>query len=87
MKENELVELGFERTDVTAEESGYDRDWYYYTYDFGKGALSLISCDNTEAEREGKWYVEVFEDESIRFTSAIEVKQLIRLIEKNTIKK
>ena len=87
MKENELVELGFERTDVTAEESGYDRDWYYYTYDFGKGALSLISCDSTEAEREGKWYAEIFEDETIRFTSKIELMQFIRLVERNTIKK
>lgn len=82
MKEKELVALGFVRTDVTAEESGYETDWYYYTYDFGKGALSLISCDNAEAENEG-WYVEVFEDETIRFTSKIELQQFITIVKRN----
>ena len=84
MTEQDLISLGFERTDVTAEESGYDRDWYYYTYDFGNKSFSLISCDDTEAEREGKWYVEVFEDESIQFTDASDTAQLISLIKKNT---
>lgn len=85
MKEKELVELGFERVDISAEDSG-DRPFHYYTYDFGNKSFSLITDANDEIE-DDKWYVEVFEDESIRFTSAIEVKQLIRLIEKNTIKK
>ena len=85
MKEKELVALGFERTDVTAEESGYKTDWYYYSYDFGNGAISLISSDNTEAEKTG-WFVEVFEDESIRFNNSSDVMALIDLIKKNTIK-
>ena len=86
MKEKELIALGFERSDVTAEESGYETDWYYYTYDFGQGALSLISCDNSEAEKDG-WYVEVFEDETIRFTNSSDVMALIDLISRNTIMK
>lgn len=86
MKEKELIALGFQRTDVTAEESGYETDWYYYTYDFGKGTLSLISCDNTEAEKDG-WSVEVFEDETIQFTNSSDIMALIDLISRNTIKK
>ena len=35
MKEQDLVDLGFERIDISAEESG-DEAFYYYTYDFTK---------------------------------------------------
>ena len=85
MKENELIELGFEKCTPDLED-WEGEEWYYYTYDFGNGSFSLITEGSNEIE-DDKWYVEVFEDETIRFTSAIEVKQLIRLIEKNTIKK
>ena len=85
MKEKELIELGFEK--VTPDPKVWeDENWHYYTYDFGNGSFSLISDDSTAVE-DDKWYVEVFEDESIRFTSKIELQQLIALIEKNTIKK
>ena len=85
MKEKELVALGFERTDVTAEESGYETDWYYYTLTFGNGSICLITNDNTEVEKDG-WYAEVFEDETIRFTNNTDVMALIDLIKRNTIK-
>ena len=85
MKENELVELGFEK--VTPDPKDWEgEEWYYYTYDFGNGSFSLITEGSNEIE-DNKWYVEVFEDKSIRFTSKIELQQLIRLIEKNTIMK
>ena len=82
MKEKELIALGFERTDVTAEESGYETDWYYYTLTLGKH-FCLISNDNTEVEKDGKWYVEVFEDETIRFTNSSDVMGLIDVINRN----
>ena len=85
MKEKELIALGFERTDVTAEESGCESDWYYYTYGFGKGALNLISCDNAEAEKDG-WYAEIFEDETIRFTNSSDMMALIDIINRNIVK-
>ena len=85
MKEKELIALGFERTDVTAEESGYETDWYYYTYKFGNGSMCLITNDNTQVEK-GKWYVEVFEDESIRFTNSSDVMALIDIINRNIVK-
>lgn len=81
MKENELIELGFVRTDVTAEESGYETDWYYYTLTLGNH-LCLITNDNTEADKD-KWYVEVFEDDIVRFTNSSDVMALIDLISRN----
>ena len=84
MKEKELVALGFQRVDVTAEQSG-DKAFHYYIYDFGNGSFSLISNSNDEVE-DGKWYVEVFEDEGIRFTNSTDVMALIDIINRNIIK-
>jgi len=84
IEQDDLIKLKFKRVDVTAEESGYATDWYYYTYDFGKGALSLISSDSTEANNIG-WYVEVFDDSSITFTTVEELVKFIAIVEKNTI--
>ena len=80
MTEQDLIELRFERVDVTAEESGYKRDWYYYTYDF-TNRLSLISNDDIEAEITKGWYVEFFNTEDkIRFTDTYDVQELIKII-------
>lgn len=78
MKEKELVALGFEK--IIGELD--NPDWYYYTYDFGQGAFSLISNASDEVV-DGKWVVEVFEDESIRFSSSTDVMALIDLISRN----
>jgi len=80
MKEQDLVELGFERIDVSAEESG-DEAFYYYTYDFTKD-FSMISSDNDQAEEEG-WFVEIFDYSGIRFFQKEDLKVLIDLINKN----
>lgn len=80
MTEKDLIALGFNRNDVTSEESGYPKDWYYYTYDLDK-TLCLISSCNDEAKKEG-WFVEFFDVEGIRFTSYIQLADLIDLIEK-----
>ena len=82
MKEQDLVDLGFERIDVSAEESG-DEAFYYYTYDFTKH-FSMISNDNDQAEKEG-WLVEIFDYSDIRFHQKEDVKVLIDLINKNKV--
>ena len=82
MKEKDLTALGFKRTDVTAEESGYETDWYYYSYTFGTGAICLITNYSTEIEKD-EWYVEVLEDETIRFTNTSDIIDLINLIKRN----
>lgn len=78
MTEQDIIDLGFERVDVTAGESGYPEDWYYYIYDFTDN-LCLISCDNNEAQLEG-WYIELFEETKIRFTDIYDVQELIKII-------
>ena len=84
MKEKELVALGFERVDVSAEESG-DTAFHYYIYDFGNRTFSLISNANDEAV-DDKWYIEVFEDESIQFTNSSDIMALIDIINRNIVK-
>lgn len=82
MKEQDVIELGFKREDVTAEESGHPTDYYYYTYDFTNG-LSLITNDNESAIIYG-WSVEFFDtEEKIKFTRIKDLKKLIKLINKN----
>ena len=81
MKEQDLVDLGFERTDVSEIESGGD-PFHYYTLDFSKG-FSLISTSNDEV-KDGEWHVEVFEAGEINFIDKKDVKQLIDIIKRNT---
>jgi len=83
MKEQDLIDLGFKRTDVSAEESG-DKAFYYYDIDFGdQRGISLISPANNEVI-DNKWFVEVFEDNSIRIDNTKDLKQLIDIIKRNT---
>jgi hypothetical protein len=85
MTEKDIIELGFDRVDVTAGESGYPEDWHYYTYDL-TNHLSLISCDNNEAKKSG-WYVEIFDaGTDIRFTSHTQLLDLIYIIENAKIR-
>ena len=79
MKEEDLIELGFKRTDVSAEESG-DEAFYYYDIDFGdQRGISLISPANNEVI-DNKWFVEVFEDNSIRIDTIEDLKELINIL-------
>lgn len=80
--EQELIDLGFKKVSVTAEESGCELDWYYYSYDFKNVGFSLISNSKTESD-EDSWIVETFEDENIIFTNQSDLKLLINLINKN----
>jgi hypothetical protein len=81
MKEQDLIDLGFKRYDVSAEESG-DIPFYYYTYEI-TNELCLISSDNGVAEKDG-WSVEMFDYDGIKFNNVEDLKNLIDVIEKNT---
>ena len=85
MKEQDLLDLGFKRTDVSAEESGQNA-FYYYDIDLGSnGSISLISPSDDEVEN-GNWYVEVFEDNKVIFTDKDDLKVFIDIINKNTLR-
>ena len=79
MTENNIKKLGFNKCVVTAEESGFDKDFYYYERSIGD--LCLLSNDNANRV-DGKWYVEIPEG-SIRFFKYVELKNLIGLLERN----
>ena len=82
MKEQDLINLGFKRNDVSAEESG-DSPFYYYTYEI-TDELCLISSDDGEAKKDG-WSVHFFDYDDIWFYTPEDLKTLIDVIEKNKI--
>jgi hypothetical protein len=82
MKEQDLIDLGFKRIHVSAEESG-DNPFYYFTYDI-TDELCLISSDDGEARKDG-WSVEMFDYDGIKFTTIEDLKALIMVIEKNKV--
>lgn len=85
MKEEQLISLGFERTDVSEEESG-DKAFYYYCLDFGLSrGISLITPANTDVD-EDEWYVEIFEDDSICFFDYQDVSDFIRIVKKGIVR-
>jgi hypothetical protein len=84
MKEQDLIDLGFKRTDVSPEEAGDENGFHYYTYDFSDSrGLSLISNSNDEAEKEKQWSVEIFDYDNILFTDATELFVLINVLNLN----
>ena len=84
MKEADLIQLGFNRVDVSEQESG-DKPFYYYTYDIGNGTISLITQSNDEVEN-NNWHVEIFFDTSIRFETIEDITKFIQVTEKNIIR-
>lgn len=85
MKEKDLIKLGFERTDVSPEESGEEHPFYYYTWNPNDSPRSfcLISDSNDEVKDIKDWKVHVFEHD-ITFTDKKDVKQLIKIIKKGS---
>jgi hypothetical protein len=77
MKEQDIIDLGFKK-EVEHDSIG---EFYYYVYDFGRG-LSLISSANDEAT-DGEWYVDIFEEDNIRFTTKEDLTEFINIINRN----
>ena len=80
MTEQDLIDLGFERTDVSAKESG-DKALHYYTLDLVR-RFELISNASNEAG-DGKWYVEFFEADRIRFVEKENLEEFINIVKRN----
>jgi len=78
MKEKELIDLGFIKETVSAEESG-DNEYYYFTYDFPNG-FCLISTTNDNGK---DFDVEMFNETDFLFTDIEEVKLLINVLKRN----
>ena len=82
MKEQDLIDLGFKRNNISAEDSG-DKPYFYFTYNI-TDELCLISTDNDEAERNG-WFVELFDYDNIEIRNLEDLKTLIDVIERNKL--
>jgi len=81
IKEKYLISLGFERVDVSEEES-CGKPFYYYTIDFGKSQMvSLISLSSDEVV-DNDWTLSIFEDETIVIKNLDELCDFVNLIKK-----
>ena len=81
MKEQTLKDLGFKMQHETAESSGADKDWYYYTMDIGDICLITNGCD--EALDNG-WEASIFDFPSCVIKRRIDLEDLIEIIQINT---
>jgi hypothetical protein len=90
MKEKDLIELGFQRSeDQTPEMTGFYRTYYYYTLDLGNDTFDrfcLISNSSDKAENEG-WFVEIFDHETFIFKERYQLEKLIEVLRYNEYKK
>ena len=80
--EQDLIDLGFEKKSETAESSGSENDWHYYTLDIAD--MCLISNDNEDAEKD-EWAVHIFDDIGIVFRNTEDLAQLVHLLKSNQI--
>ncbi len=81
MTEQDIKDLGFEMQYETAESSGSDKDWYYYTMNIGDICLITNDCD--EALDNG-WQVEIFDSPSCVIKASEDLEDLIKIIRNNT---
>lgn len=79
MKEEIFLELGFEKTIVTAEESGAPTDWHYYTLDVGD--LCLISPSSDEI-KDDNWYCYFFESDHFKIKNETDLRDLIAVLKR-----
>ena len=77
MKEQDVIDLGFDKEF----DYSFGGEYHYYVYDFSRG-LSLISNANDETIN-GEWYVDIFEEDNVRFTNKKDLERLINLLNKN----
>ena len=78
IREEQLLEFGFSKEVVTADESGMDYDWYYYSYRVGN--LDFISSESDTAEKyNGAWTVQILEG-GIEFTDFEDLKNVIDIL-------
>ena len=80
MKKKDLIELGFTKEHVTAEESG-DKAFNYYVYNIGDECFFMSSASNECVN--GNYYVEIFNNPEIGKTYDKEVvKEFITVLNK-----
>lgn len=82
MKEQDLLDLDFQKVEVSEIQAG-GSPFYYYVYDFTP-SFSLITPANDDIE-DDKWEVEIFENGEISFKEIEDLKLFIEIVERNMI--
>jgi hypothetical protein len=85
--EQDLIDLGFERTDEPTLSSGSAQDWHYYTLKIGIDEWNdfcLISSASDEVQN-GEWKVYIFNNDSFVFRSKDQLEAFINLLTANMI--
>lgn len=77
MKEEDLVNLGFEKVEVPVEESGDKTDYYYYKYDLSD-TITLVSIASDQA-KDNNWTVGGDLGNNILITEVADIYMLIHL--------
>lgn len=83
MKEQDLIDLGFEKIKVYKEESGMDNDYYFYAHT--QTGIEFFSNSNDEILSDD-WFVSMFDNDLCRIFSKTEIELIIYIINKNTTK-
>ncbi len=73
--------MGFERVDVSAEEAGHARGFYYYSIDIGD--VCIISNADDEATEKG-WEAFIFDSNTMNIKGEGDLEDLVRIIRNNT---
>ena len=81
MTEEIFQQLGFEHVDVSIEESGHDKDFYYYTLAIGD--ICLISNADDEAIEKG-WSCAIFGSITFNIKGSGDLEDLVRILKNNT---
>lgn len=80
MNEDIFKTLGFERVDVSIEESGFDEDYYYYELNIGD--ICFITCANDEAV-DGKWSCSIFDSIDFTLSQESDLVTMVEIIKRN----
>lgn len=81
MTEEVFQELQFNRNNVSPEQSGYEKPFYYYTLTIGD--VTLISNDSEDANENG-WYATIFDSETLKIRGGGDLVDIVNIITLNT---
>ena len=81
MTEQTFIDLGFQRNEVTPEESGYEYTFYYYTVDIGD--ICIMSNADDEAAKNG-WEAMIFDSRTLSIKGAGDLEDLVQILRNNT---
>lgn len=80
MNEDIFKTLGFERVDVSVEESGFDQPYYYYELNIGD--ICFITCANDEAV-DDKWSCSIFDSIDFTLSQESDLVTMVEIIKRN----